>query len=44
MLFEQRLEGGNGLSHVNIGGRAFQTEGKASAKALGWAYAGNVEK
>lgn len=44
MIFEQRLEEGNGLSHVNIGGRTFQTQGKARAKALGWAYAHNLEK
>lgn len=33
--FEQRLEGGEGVSHVDSGGRALQAEGTARTEALG---------
>lgn len=36
--FEQRSEGSEDASHVGIGERAFQAEGKASAKALRWEW------
>lgn len=32
--FEQRSEGGEGIGHVEIWGRAFQVEGPTSAKTL----------
>lgn len=35
MTFEERLEGSEGVTHMGMGGTAFQTEGTASAKTLG---------
>ena len=32
VMFEQRLEGGQGFSHKPAGGRAFQAEGTAKCK------------
>lgn len=34
MIFKQKPEGGKGMSHENIWGKAFQMKGIASAKAV----------
>ena len=42
--FEERLEGGKGVSHLESGGRALQAEETASAKALRQAFPGMFEE
>lgn len=34
LTLEQKLEGNKGLSHMDAGGKAFQADTTASAKAL----------
>lgn len=44
VTFEQRSEGNEGGSHVDIWGKVFQAEGTASAKTLRWVCAAIVAR